>query len=78
MILNGGVDPVSNITIIPSAEFKVIIEAHSIVTPDASAETSTYLYGLGWNRDSYLGHDVSESCSPLLTCTWHNASLTDH
>jgi hypothetical protein len=62
MILNGGVDPVSNATIIPSAEYKVIIDAHSIVgLGGANALESTDLYGLGWHRDSYLGHDVSES-----------------
>jgi hypothetical protein len=70
MILNGGVDPVSNATIIPSSELEVIIDAHSIVgTGVASAIESTDLYGLGWFRDSYQGHDVSESCSPPFTCT---------
>jgi hypothetical protein len=61
MVLNGGVDPVSNVTIIPSAGFEVITGAHSIVSPNVSAEISTALYGLGWGRVSYLGHDVSES-----------------
>jgi hypothetical protein len=67
MILNGGVDPDTNVTIIPSAEFEVITSAHSIVSPDASAQSSTLVYGLGWLRISYIGHDVSESCKPLLT-----------
>ncbi|KAH9991459.1 beta-lactamase/transpeptidase-like protein [Russula vinacea] len=59
MVLNGGVDPVSNATIIPSAELEVIIDAHSIVgLGGANALESTDLYGLGWHRDSYLGHDV--------------------
>ena len=67
MILNGGVDPVSNVTIIPSAEFEIITGAHSIVSPNASAEISTEVYGLGWFRISYLGHDVSKSCHLLKT-----------
>lgn len=67
MILNGGVDPDTNVTIIPSAEFEVITSAHSIVSPDASAQTSTEVYGLGWFRISYMGHDVSESYRPVLT-----------
>jgi hypothetical protein len=37
-----------------------------IASPDASAESSTEVYGLGWGRLSYLGHDVSESCCPHL------------
>jgi hypothetical protein len=65
MILNGGVDPISNVTIIPPAEFEIITEAHSIVSPNTDAQDSTYVYGLGWDRESYLGHDVSESCNPF-------------
>jgi hypothetical protein len=74
MILNGGVDPNSNVTIIPPAQFEVITAAHSIVIPDASAQISTEVYGLGWGRLSYLGHDVSAS-SPLLIHARHNALL---
>jgi hypothetical protein len=62
MFLNGGVDPNTNTTIIPPAEFNVITSAHSIASPDASAQSSTEVYGLGWGRLSFLGHDVSESC----------------
>jgi hypothetical protein len=61
MILNGGIDPDTNVTIIPSAQFDVITSAHSIVSPDVSAETSTLLYGLGWYRMTLIGHDVSGS-----------------
>jgi hypothetical protein len=63
MIMNGGVDPDTNVTIIPSTEFDIITGAHSIVGPDASAQSSTLVYGLGWARLSYIGHDVSEICS---------------
>jgi hypothetical protein len=64
MLLNGGIDPNTNTTIIPSSEFDVITSAHSIVSPNggATAQTSTEVYGLGWGRFSFLGHDVSESC----------------
>ena len=69
MILNGGVDPVTNVTIIPPAELEIITDAHSIVIPGADAQSSTYVYGLGWGRGSYLGHDVSERCGSVLTRT---------
>jgi hypothetical protein len=69
MILNGGVDPVTNVTIIPSAELEIITDAHSIVIPGADAQSSTHVYGLGWGRGSYLGHDVSERCSSVSTRT---------
>jgi CubicO group peptidase (beta-lactamase class C family) len=59
-ILNGGIDPDTNVTIIPSAQFDVITSAHSIVSPNVSAETSTLLYGLGWFGITLIGHDVSE------------------
>lgn len=62
MILNGGIDPGTNSTIIPSKVLEIITSAYSIVSPDgeATAEDSTEVYGLGWSRLSYLGHDVSE------------------
>ena len=59
IFLNGGVDPNTNTTITPPAEFNVIISAHSIASPNATAQTSTEVYGLGWGRLSLLGHDVS-------------------
>ena len=62
IFLNGGIDPNTNITIIPSAEFDVVTSAHSIVIANASAEASTEVYGIGWARLSLIGHDVSESC----------------
>ena len=62
MFLNGGVNPDTNATIIPSAEFDVITSAHSIVSPSDTVQTSTEVYGLGWVRLSHMGHDVSESC----------------
>ena len=62
MILNGGIDPNTNSTVIPSKVLETITSAYSIVRPDgeATADDSTEVYGLGWSRLSYLGHDVSE------------------
>jgi hypothetical protein len=66
MFLNGGVDLNTNTTIIPPVEFNVITSAHSIASPNAIAspkatvQSSTEVYGLGWGRLSFLGHDVSE------------------
>jgi len=63
MLLNGGVDPNTNATIISPAEFDVITSGHSIVSP-AVSETrgqpgfSTELYGLGWTTFSYAGHNI--------------------
>ena len=57
--MNGGTNPDTNVMIIPSAQFNVITSAHSIVSPNVSAETSTLVYGLGWFRATLLGIDVS-------------------
>ena len=62
-ILNGGINPDTNVTIIPPAQFNVITSAHSIVSPNASAVESTVTYGLGWFRETVIGHDVSGSWS---------------
>ncbi|KAH9994421.1 hypothetical protein BJV77DRAFT_304874 [Russula vinacea] len=67
VFLNGGIDPATNVTIIPSAGFDAVTSAHSIVSPDTSAQSSTNVYGLGWGRLSYAGHDVSHS--PQRRCT---------
>ena len=76
MILNGGIDPNTNATIIPSAQFDVITSAHSIVTPYPNAEESAVVYGLGWFRETFIGHDVSENW--VFFGTFNNdASLTD-
>jgi hypothetical protein len=62
VFLNGGIDPTTNVTIIPSAAFDAVTSAHSIADPGTSAQSSTEVYGLGWARLSYEGHDVRESC----------------
>ncbi|KAF8495154.1 beta-lactamase/transpeptidase-like protein [Russula emetica] len=57
-ILNNGTNPDTNVTIIPSAQFNVITSAHSIVGPNVSAVESTVTYGLGWFRETLVGHDA--------------------
>jgi len=66
MMLNGGVDPDTNVTIIPPEQFDVITQGHSIADPSASDQMSTEVYGLGWLRFSYAGLDVRKSS--LFTC----------
>lgn len=60
VLLNNGVDPVSNTTIIPSSAFEEITTAYSVMegTPP-SPEMSIWGYGLGWVTFSYQGHNVS-------------------
>jgi len=58
MILNDGVDPDTNETIIPPAQFDVITSPHSIISPNISRPFSTLLYGLGWIRYSLESYDV--------------------
>ncbi|KAI0296716.1 beta-lactamase/transpeptidase-like protein [Russula brevipes] len=58
MILNGGVDPDTNETIIPPAQFDIITSPHSIISPNISGPVSTLLYGLGWIRYSLEGYDI--------------------
>jgi CubicO group peptidase (beta-lactamase class C family) len=60
-ILNSGTNPDTNVTIIPFAQFNVISSAHSIVSPNVSAEVSTFSSGLGWLRATLADHDVSGS-----------------
>jgi hypothetical protein len=64
MNLNSGINPDTNVTIIPSAAYGNITSVHSIVVPNTIGlpEGSSIVgYGLGWGRFSYFGHDVSES-----------------
>lgn len=62
-ILNGGIDPDTNATVIPPAELDTITSVHSIVIPNTRDQPPGFSfegYGLGWERFSYVGHDVSE------------------
>ncbi|KAI0742294.1 beta-lactamase/transpeptidase-like protein [Daedaleopsis nitida] len=58
-ILNGGVDPVTNKTIIPArllAETTAARVVETGTTPDPAM--SIIGYGLGWERKSFFGHNI--------------------
>lgn len=58
-LLNFGVSPVNNQTIIPRSVFDEITTAHAITEGNPkSSDMSIEGYGLGWRRGSYLGKDV--------------------
>ena len=60
MLLNQGVDPATNRTIIPRAAFVEMTTSHVIVDgAPAKPLQSLSGYGMGWQRLSFLGHDVS-------------------
>ena len=60
MLLNEGVDPVTNSTIIPKQAYEAITAATAIVTDiEQTADMSIIGSGLGWNRFSYKGFEVS-------------------
>ena len=62
-MLNEGVDPVSNTTIIPRAAYKAVTTASSIVYGAGRDErTSVVGYGFGWMRTAYRGHEVGANC----------------
>jgi len=54
--LNGGIDRNTNTTIISSEQLNFITSGHNIESP-STAETSTIVYGAGWERLSVFGHD---------------------
>ncbi|KAI0296713.1 beta-lactamase/transpeptidase-like protein [Russula brevipes] len=56
-IMNGGINPDTNVTIIPPKQFKIITSPHSIITPDLIPPLSTLVYGLGWILVSADGED---------------------
>ncbi|KAI0261079.1 hypothetical protein BC834DRAFT_845824 [Gloeopeniophorella convolvens] len=58
--LNGGVDPRTNIMIIPTFAFDAVTSAHSIAigNPSDLPTFSIRGYGMGWGRFSYAGHDI--------------------
>ncbi|EPS99304.1 hypothetical protein FOMPIDRAFT_1164237 [Fomitopsis schrenkii] len=59
VLLNNGVDPASNKTIIPRSAFEEITTAHSVMQGKPSfPEMSIWGYGLGWWRFSYQGHNI--------------------
>ncbi|KAI0320012.1 beta-lactamase/transpeptidase-like protein [Amylostereum chailletii] len=60
VLLNEGMDPRSNQTLIPSSAFAEITTAHTIISGGHSSIPGFSIrgYGLGWDRYSYAGHDV--------------------
>ncbi|TCD62785.1 hypothetical protein EIP91_006403 [Steccherinum ochraceum] len=59
ILLNEGVDPDTNTTVIPMSAFEAVTTPHAIMegrpsTPDASIVG----YGMGWGRGSYKGHEL--------------------
>lgn len=60
MMLNGGVNPTNNQTIIPKAGHDEVTTGHVVDNGQATAPAlSVSGYGLGWDRFSYRGHEVS-------------------
>ncbi|KAF8128763.1 beta-lactamase/transpeptidase-like protein [Mycena galopus ATCC 62051] len=58
MLLNSGVDPRTNDTIIPRTTFDLATSAISVEANRGSNLTSIAGYGLGWGRLSYRGHEL--------------------
>ncbi|KAL4251706.1 class-A beta-lactamase family protein [Abortiporus biennis] len=58
MMLNQGIDPYTNRTIIPIRAYYEITLAHSVVFGTGVSELSIRGYGLGWARGSYQGHEM--------------------
>ncbi|KAJ7064936.1 beta-lactamase/transpeptidase-like protein [Mycena amicta] len=57
-LLNQGVDPRNNQTIIPKSTFILATSAISVAFDIGDELTSVMGYGLGWGRLSYRGHDL--------------------
>lgn len=58
-LLNAGVDPTTNVTIIPRSAFDEVTSANVIISGNTSDPASSILgYGMGWERYSLAGHDV--------------------
>ena len=60
MLLNAGVDPSTNSTVVPKEVFEMTTTSHILATgrgqqPDISASG----YGMGWSQFAYQGHEAS-------------------
>lgn len=64
-MLNGGVNPVTNVTVIPDWVFDDTTTVRAIVSGNTTDDPTMSIigYGLGWQRQSYLGHDVRAKLS---------------
>ncbi|PIL33660.1 hypothetical protein GSI_04283 [Ganoderma sinense ZZ0214-1] len=58
VLLNEGVDPLTNASIISVSVFQEMITARAVVSGVAVGPLSIMGYGMGWFRVSYKGHDV--------------------
>ncbi|GBE87212.1 hypothetical protein SCP_1004590 [Sparassis crispa] len=59
MLLHKGVDPRTNLTVIPKAAYEESTTAHSVsLGKPSSPITSLIGYGMGWMRLSYQGRDM--------------------
>ncbi|OBZ75017.1 hypothetical protein A0H81_05171 [Grifola frondosa] len=58
VLLNAGVVPSTNRTIIPQWVFDEVTTAHAITNGQPPADLSIQGYGLGWGRWSYKGHEI--------------------
>jgi hypothetical protein len=58
MLLNEGVDPATNTTVLPKDVLEVVTTSRTIALGHGSRMDSIAGYGLGWTRVSYLGHEV--------------------
>ncbi|KAI0753784.1 beta-lactamase/transpeptidase-like protein [Fomes fomentarius] len=58
-VLNRGVDPVTNNTIIPKFAFDAVTTPR-VIESDVPKEANTSIvgYGMGWERKYFLGHDM--------------------
>ncbi|GJE94211.1 beta-lactamase/transpeptidase-like protein [Phanerochaete sordida] len=65
-LLNAGLDPVTNKTIIPREAFDTMTASHSLaMTKPAASWFSVLTYGMGWKIMSYQGHNI----------WWHSGGL---
>ncbi|KAF7325850.1 Zn(2)-C6 fungal-type domain-containing protein [Mycena kentingensis (nom. inval.)] len=58
VMLNEGVDPLTKEIIIPHETFKLATSAISLVTGTGGPVSSFVSYGMGWARQSRLGHEL--------------------
>ncbi|KZV70776.1 beta-lactamase/transpeptidase-like protein [Peniophora sp. CONT] len=58
MLLNGGVDPVTNQRILASETIEAVSLARSVMVGTGSSEMSIMGYGMGWMRSSFQGKEI--------------------
>lgn len=71
MLLNGGVNIDTGVSVVPGDVLEKITGAHVMVGPTPRSEAESIRgYGMGWERVSYHGYDVSV-CVPYLYTPQH-------